>query len=846
MGPAFGGQLSEADSQNSADSEATWRAGLRPGIGLALGVVLSGLLLALTVLWARDRQVERSAHPLVEGRILVEGFSDSVEVRRDGVGIPHIRASNSLDAWAAVGFVQAQDRLGQMLWLRQVARGRTAEWVGPSGVRGDRFARTVGFARIADAMLPELPESTRRVLEHFAQGVSARIERVRRGSVGLPPSLAAFGLDPAALEPWSAVDSVAVFKVLAWGAGPSIDAPVVLDQLTQRLGGVGARPFEPQGEGHQTISVAFTPPGAEFGSSAAVRRKDMEPPADAAVPHLYSGTAWVLSGRHTASGLPVLAADWQLAPTAPALLHQVNVDAPGLRFAGALVPGLPIVWLGRSEAMAWALLPARAITTGFFEETLRSTKPVPLYHDGFAWKPVEQREEAIRVRDAGGGLREERWLVQETRHGPLVQDLFADDDSHPEVTGSAPLALAWTGAVAGDGLTALVEAPLAGSSDVFRESLREHHDPVIAAVFADGKGGGAQVAGWLPRRLLPTSMQPVPGRLRTYDWSIRIPFEELPAQSLGKGAERDWVAISDGRVDSDRPSTAADAEWLWRTATRAARLDRLLGRFAARGRVDLRDVAEIQSDSVSGEGPAFVRSIVSLVEEDSRLPPEEAEIVEILRNWDGGLQASSRGAAAYSVVVAELTESLFADAMTSELFRRYQALPQTRLDGVMRGVVLAATRGGAAGWSAPERVRPLVHEALRRTWARLTFELGPNRDRWTWGRLQRSIFRSFVPGGGGDFELGAPLGGGQDTLLGAGHDSRFAVLRASTYRMAVDLAVADEMLSTLAPGQSEHASHPHARDGMPAWEKGPPQVLRTAPGLIVGAQDRLLVLEPAP
>lgn len=827
---------------SEADSESTWRAGLRPGIGLAVGIALTGLVLFLTVLWARDRQVEILSYPLVQGRIVAPGFSDSVEVRRDSAGVAHIRASNSLDAWAGVGFVEAQDRLGQMLWLRRVARGTTSEWIGEQGLRGDQFARTVGFRRLADASLPELPESTLRVLEHFALGVSARIERVRRGDVGRPPSLAQLGVDASSLETWSAADSIAVFKLLCWGAGPSIDAVAVLDQLTQRLGGVGARPFEPQGEGLQTITVAFTPPSAEPGAISAMTRLKLKPAADAAVPRLYTGTAWVLSGRHTASGLPVLSADWQLAPTAPSLLHQVNVVAPGLRFAGALVPGVPIAWLGRSEKLAWALLPARAITTGFFEETIRAREGAPQYHDGFTWKPVEQRDEVIRVRGGGGAMREEIWTVETTRHGPLIEGLFSD----AEEGRSAPLALAWTGAIPGDGLTALVEAPNAASTRALRESLKEHHEPVIAAVFADAVGGGVQVAGWLPRRLLPTSMQPVPGRLRTYDWTVRIPFDELPAQMLGDGAERDWVAISDGRIATDLPDTAADAEWMWRTSTRAARLERLLGRFAARGRVDLRDVAEIQSDAVSGGGPAFVRSLVSLVADEHRLPPEETEVLEILRDWDGGLQASSRGAAAYSVVVAELTESFFTDAMTAELFQRYRALPQTRIDGVMRGVVLAATRGGAAGWSAPERVRPLVREALRRTWARLTYELGPNRERWSWGRLQHARFNAFVPGGGGGVELGKPLGGGQDTLLGAGHLPDFTVARASTYRMAVDLAVEDEMLSTLAPGQLEHASHPHASDGIRAWVDGPPRVLRTAPGLIDGAQDRLLVLEPAP
>ncbi len=546
---------------SASDPGTGWRSGLRPGVGLAVGIGCVAALLAGIVLWARSEQSAREAHPQLEGRIALPGLAEPVSVRRDPNGVPHVSAGNSLDAWAALGFVHAQDRLAQMLWLRRVARGRTAEWLGEDGLLPDRFARTVGFARIAAATLDELPEATRQVLDAYARGASARIARVREGAAGLPPALAAFGVEPIELEDWTAVDSVAVFKLLVWGAGPSLDAPAVLDALTQRLGGVGARPFEPQGENLQTITVAFTPPPISPNPNRRGRAADRVRPADGFVPHLYAGTAWALSGRHTASGQPVLAADWQLEPTAPALLHQAHVDSPGLGFAGALVPGVPVPWLGRSEQLAWAMLPARAVTTGFFEETVRQRVPEPLYHDGFSWKPLDLLEEPITVgrpqpgdlaeaaeAGQGGGEGDGRvdpWVVQRTRHGPLVHELFSNQGDVP----SAPLALAWTGAVPGDGLSALIAAPRARSAAALRASLREHHDPVIAAVYADADGGGVQVAGWLPRRLLATSMQPVPGRLRTYDWTVRIPFDELPHQTLagedGSGG-RDWVAVSDG------------------------------------------------------------------------------------------------------------------------------------------------------------------------------------------------------------------------------------------------------------------------------------------------------------
>ena len=114
---------------SAARDESGWRAGIRPGLGIAAAAAMGLLVLAVFVVWARDRQLARAAHSVDEGSIAVAGVFERVEVRRDASGIAHIRAGNALDGWAAMGFVHAQDRLAQMLWLRRLALGRSAEVV---------------------------------------------------------------------------------------------------------------------------------------------------------------------------------------------------------------------------------------------------------------------------------------------------------------------------------------------------------------------------------------------------------------------------------------------------------------------------------------------------------------------------------------------------------------------------------------------------------------------------------------------------------------------------------------------------------------------------------------------
>lgn len=822
-----------------------WRRARRPGPALALAAAACVLLLLVVVFVARERARERARLPLLSGAVALAGIGEPVEIHRDAAAVPHVFARSSRDAWRALGFVHAQDRLAQLLWLRALARGRAAEWRGDGALASDRFARTVGLGSLADATFAALPAATREVLESYAAGVTAGIARVRDGEAGLPAALAELGVRPESLEDWAPEDSVAVFKLLCWGAGPSIEAPAVLDSLTQRLGGVGARPFEPQGESLRAVTIPFSPPPAVPTPAPLVPGTGGDPtppPADALVPRLFDGSAWLIAGAHTESGKPLLAADWQVAPTTPALLHQAHIEAPDLRIAGAFVPGLPVVWLGRNAALAWAVLPARAVTTGFFEETIRERAAGTLYHDGFVWRAAGERDEQIRVRASGGTLADVAVRIRSTRHGPLVHELFSGDH--------APLSVAWTGAVAGDGLTSLLGLATARDGAAVRGALRTHHEPVVSVVYVDASGaGGMQVAGWLPRRVLPTSMQPVPARLRTYDWSAPIPFDELPSRTLASD-ERGWLAVADARLVAAERG-ASDAEWLWRTGARDARLERLLGRLVARGRVGVRDLAKAQVDTFSTSGPALVRALDALLAE-SRLAPEEAEMLAILRAWDGDLAPTSRGAAVHGVLVEELTASLFRDAMTPALFERYAALPHSRIRGVMRGVVSAAARDGeadgasrAAGWSEPARVRSLARVALSRTWARLASELGPNREHWAWGRLERAAFEPFVTGTSRALAAPRALGGGEGTVVGVAHDEHFQVVRAATYRLVVDLAIDDEMLSSLAPGQLE-AEPPSAQSAaIDGWIAGRAGVLRTAPGLGDAVEGRVLTLEPS-
>ncbi|MFQ5417891.1 MAG: penicillin acylase family protein, partial [Myxococcota bacterium] len=276
---------------------------------VAVGVGVAGVALHRV----REAVAVREAFPVTSGRVPVAGISAPVAIHRDDRGVPHVEAGNEADALFGLGFVHAQDRLAQMVWLRRLAQGRSAEVLGPDGLAADRLARTLDFAGLARAEVAALDDSTRALVEAYARGIDARIVRLRSGLAEAPVALRE---DSQQLESWQPADSLALLKLYSWGLAASFDTSLVLNDLIERLGGFGAWRFFPRGP---------SPSGTERTSPVMAQRRRLPwvDPLRAALPlrgRSIGSSAWVVSAAHTKSGSPILVADAHLETTAPSLL----------------------------------------------------------------------------------------------------------------------------------------------------------------------------------------------------------------------------------------------------------------------------------------------------------------------------------------------------------------------------------------------------------------------------------------------------------------------------------------------------------------------------------------------
>jgi len=188
-------------------------------------VLAAGAVFAAAIWWW-----PRHVIPPLDGRTLVSGLRADVEVRFDRFAIPHISASSDADAWLAVGFLQARDRLWQMELYRRASSGRLSEVLGEATLPVDRRFLTLGLRHAAEIEWERTPTSVRTVFERYAEGVNVALSM---GATRLPVELQLLRVRP---EPWTPIDSLAIGKLFAWRLGENHNAELLRYELGQQLG----------------------------------------------------------------------------------------------------------------------------------------------------------------------------------------------------------------------------------------------------------------------------------------------------------------------------------------------------------------------------------------------------------------------------------------------------------------------------------------------------------------------------------------------------------------------------------------------------------------------------------
>jgi penicillin amidase len=760
----------------------------------AVAFAFVALLIAAGGVGAVLALVGRDPGPPAQGALKARGLRAPARVVRDPFGVPHVEAESIADAYLALGFAHAQDRLWQMELSRRCARGRLAELFGERALEQDRLARTLGFAEAARLEVPKLARETRAALEAYAAGVNAWLAEIAANRAARPFELRWLALEP---EPWTPEDTLAIARLRAWNLGRSLSASLLLDRLVAELGGVPSRdffPVRPSDGSHDPFESLL-----QLGrvSDALARTSGLGGPS--------GSLGFLVPAARSASGKPMLANDPHVGFTAPALFYLAHVRAGRFELSGATWPGMPIFFTGTNRTIAWGQVALHVSVSDLFEETLDSSNPTR-FERGGRWQSAQVRHETIAVR----GRSAEAIEVITTEHGPLLRAVWPDEPR------TSALALKWTGLTGQSGVEALLRLQRCGDWSCFKEALRDVRAPVSTFLYADAAGAtGTQVAGDLPVRAIDTGLLPLAGASRYYDWRGTADFDALPS-AYGPSLSAQVVS-----PHPDAASFKSPVAWLWSSQGGAERVRDLLARPGA---LDIEDLVAIQRDTVSRRGPVSAKRLLA-----DAVPASSAaqKVRTILLEWDGSTATDSVGASVYHVFRQRLGGKLLEGLGLSEGSRALlaQAEPAS-------GVALerALDRVG------PERTANALDSALDETWSFLRTHVSANPRKWSWGEVHElRLEHAFERFGRGPLAwVGHRLGSGPFAAPGdpdsvwtmySGELPVTEIELGPALRYAVDLGDPDHALFGLAGGQSGHPGSDHYADALEDWLAGRPRPL---------------------
>jgi penicillin amidase len=739
----------------------------------------------------------------------LDGLICDVEILVDTWGVPHIYAQNHDDLFFAQGFNAARDRLFQIdLWRRR-GLGLLSEVFGIEFLERDRAARLFLYRGDMQTEWRAYGKRTKSVVTAFIRGINAYITWAAEDSERLPPEFGLYGYEPAL---WSPEDVPRIRSHgLFYNAGEELsrsltlrDHGLVAERLRQTREPADELIF-PEGLDLQRLSDEVLRV-YNLGRSTVV----MSDATDGATVGESSGSNnWVISGRRTATGRPILANDPHRAVSLPSLRYIAHLNAPGIDVIGGGEPALPGISIGHNGQVAFGLTIWPADQEDLYVYETRAEDPLSYFYEG-QWERMLVVEE--RIIDSAGAVHER--ALHFTRHGPVIYD-----DAEHRV--AVVLRAAWLESGMAPYLSSL-EYLQAENAEQFVDALKHWGAPPVNQVYADSSGTiGWKNAGLVPIRPNWDGSMPVPGDGR-YEWNGFYDSDQLPGL---QNPEAGWIATANQmNLPKGYPNHERTITYDWYPSNR---YERIMSVLASGAQQSISDSVNLQNDVVNIVALEIAK-IVASVEAEQIV---ETELLRSIQSWSGEESVDSATALVFQVWARRhLRPMLFARSLRQggssdgeiaaamgRILRDESFKPDLRAEmSLLRSFNLEDP-------GHREDLTRIVDDSLVAAAEELEGMLGADRSEWRWGRVHGSEIRHTMFDSRSDVPAAwkgvgpAPKGGSGDTVGMAAYDKTFNMTLGSTFRVVIDVVDWDGSVAMNSPGQSGDPRSTHYSDLFEPW-----------------------------
>ncbi|MGI8545749.1 MAG: penicillin acylase family protein [Gemmatimonadaceae bacterium] len=763
--------------------------------------------------------------------VRIAGLRKEVDVRYDVRGVPHIFAASEEDAYRALGYVVARDRLFQMDIQTRAASGRLTELVGARALALDEEPRRLGMVQAAERKFRarDSKSESRKLIDAYASGVNAYIDAL--SPADYPVEYKLLNAQP---ERWRPVNSIYLLNRMGWTLA-SADPERVLARAAAVVGRAAAsaifpvhtpieEPIQPEPNWHapHTAFTPIPPPGPPDSAEeeiSALYQRTRSPDANDATDaydearreHGFASNNWAVAPRRTKNGYALLEGDPHLDLSLPSIWYEAQIVVPGkLDVYGVTIPGAPGIVIGFNRDIAWTFTNTGADVMDFYRETVDdSVHPTRYMLDG-AWHTLSRRVEQYRG-NTGVILKTDTVLF--THRGPMLHQR------------GQWLSMRWTVLEPSEELQAFYDVAHARTAREFQDDMARSYfvpaqnmlvadragsiairstghfplrpDDGSGLVVRDGSTSSSDWRGYWPVDRYPQSFDPAQGFLASANQEPEAPESEFAY--LGDDQDYEvWRALRINELLRADSAVTPDDMRRWQTDPGSVRADIFVPYFLHAAGAEGAPAAEKRTGGgrVSGSDENKLTGAARLLGEWDRRytrDNERAVLFEAamrqltIRTWDELAPHGKRVGTPSSAVLAELLTQPNNQWWDDRHTRR---VVETRDD------ILAASL--VAGYN----------EVLKQYGA-------PDAGGWRWSKIRQvNIYHLLhLPA----FSmLNIPARGGIGTLSPSYGDGT----EGPSWRMVVELGPEVHGWGTLPGGESGDPSSPRYTDHLPSWIAG--------------------------
>lgn len=834
--------------------------GKRIAVALVCLVVMGAVLGAGGELWM-NRLAERRL-PALDGEVRHPALKAPVEVVRDQWGVPHISAGSETDAYFALGYVMAQDRLFQLELLRRVASGELAELLGPPLVRIDKVARSFQLREKAE----ETVQNTRTdnpALAALADAFCAGVNHFQ-DTGPLPFEFTVLGITP---RPFTPVDSLVVAAILPITFADALRAEVISTTLIEKF------PDLPMADLFPGYSLEDLPESIMESPEEAtewLKEHPMRRPSEAYEKPVFTGgeklavasavkflepflginngggralgsNSWILGPSRTVHGKPILANDPHITFSNPGVWYEAHVTFGETDLYGLYLPLIPLALIAHTPRIAWGLTMFSNDDVDLYRERFDPQNPDRVLYKG-EWTEVKRVRELIKVRfgqDVDASLRV-------TPHGPVITDLFRMLNHYdgPDIS----MSWVWQRVPYTD-LEGLYRMNRARNYDEFAAAMPLFTSPGLNISYVDGEGN---IAWWAAGKIVlrpphlnhKTLHDGASGRDEILGF---LPFEDNPHL---KNPECGFIITANNLSTVKPVGPMEQFEGYWQPVDRAALIRECL---AAKEKWSAEELLDMQMDDRSFTAPRLLGEAIPLLRGEGAVWDDlERECLDLLEQWDHRHGTDSAGGLLFQYFCDFLSEEALADDLGPELHAGYTMTAEHW--NFFRELV---RRDDAPFWdnrntSKKETRLDIMHNAFRHAVQALCDKFGGEVSNWKWGNVHTLTFThpfGYVPGLGRFINIGPfPTSGAYHTInnmICMGGKRNFKIIAGPSTRRVVDFGedAGPRAWLVLPTGNSGNWKSPYYADQAEMFIRGDTREALHTPGQIAsGARHRLRLL----